>query len=176
MSPQIINLQREFKYLDWVKVYLIFEWFDLTPPINPPNHPYTHPWGGASTDVESSNRIEISRLSQGLFDFSDLTWPHPSTHPTTHTPTHGWGSLHRCWIFKQNWNILIRSRFIQFLVIWPDPTHQPTQPPIHPPMGGGASTDVESSNRIEKSRFVLNLLNFYWNELPIVTPYSFRYK
>ena len=55
--------------------------------------------------------------------FSALTWPHPSTHPTTHIPTHGWGSLHRCWIFKQNWNISIRSRYIQFLVIWPDPTH-----------------------------------------------------
>ena len=89
-----------------------------------------------------------------------------------HTPTHKWGSLHRSWIFKQNWNILIRSRFIQFLVIWPNPT----QPPIHPPMGGGVSTDVESSNRIEISWFILNLLNFYWNELPMVNPYSLRYK
>ena len=130
-SPQMVNLQTELKYLDSVKVYLIFGY---------------------------------------------LTWPHPSTHPTTHTPTHGWGILHRCWIFKQNWNILIRSRLTWFLVIWPDPTHQPTQPPIHPPMDGGASTDVESSNRIEISQFVLNLLNFYWNELPIVTPYSLRYK
>ena len=33
----------------------------------------------------------------------------------------------------------------------PDPTHQPTQPPIHPPMGGGATTDVESSNRTDIS-------------------------
>ena len=33
--------------------------------------------------------------------------------------------------------------------------------PIHPPMGGGVSTDVKSSNRTEISRFVLNLLNFY---------------
>ena len=152
---------------------------DLTwphPSTHPTTHTPTHGWG-ASTDVESSNRIEISQLGQGLFNFfSDLTWPHPSTHPTTHTPTHGWGSLHRCWIFKQNWNISIRSRYIRFLVIWPDPTHQPTQPPIHPPMGGGVTTDVESSNRTEISQFVLNLLNFYWNELPIVTPYSLRYK
>ena len=29
------------------------------------------------------------------------------------------------------------------------------------PIGGGASMDVESSNRIEISRFVLNLVNFY---------------
>ena len=92
--------------------------------------------------------------------FSDLTWLHPSTYPTTHTPTHGWGSLYRCWIFKQNWNIAIRSRFIRFWVIWPDPTHQPTQPAIFPPMDGGASTDVESSNRIEISQLGQGIFYF----------------
>ena len=71
--------------------------------------------GGASTDVKSSNRIEISWLGQG---------------------------------------------FIWFLVIWPDPTHQPTQPAIHPPMAGGASTDVKSSNRIEISQLGQGLFNF----------------
>ena len=53
--------------------------------------------------------------------FSDLTW-----HDPTHPPTHGWGSLYRCQIFKQNWNISTGSWFIQFLVIWPDSTHTPT--------------------------------------------------
>ena len=156
------NLQTELKYLDSQGIFN-FEWFDLTPPINPPTQPSIHPpmGGGASTDVESSNRIEISRLGQGYSIFSDLTWPHPSTHPTTHTPTHGWGSLHRCRIFKQNWNISIRSRYIRFLVIWPDPTHQPTQPTIiHQPMGGGASTDVESSNRTEISRLGQGIFDF----------------
>ena len=47
-----------------------------------------------------------------------------------------------------------------FLVIWPDPTHQPTQPPIHRPMGGGAYTDVESSNRIEISQLDQGLFDF----------------
>ena len=61
---------------------------------------------------------------------------------------------------KQNWNILIKSRFIRYLVIWPDPTLQPTQPPIHPPMGGGASTDVKFSNRIEISWLGQGLFDF----------------
>ena len=51
-------------------------------------------------------------------------------------------------------------------MFWPDPTHQPTHPPthqiIHPPMGGGVSTDFKSSNRIEISRLVQVLLNFDW--------------
>ena len=28
--------------------------------------------------------IELYRLGQDLFDFSDLTWAHPLTHPSTH--------------------------------------------------------------------------------------------
>ena len=46
------------------------------------------------------------------------------------------------------------------IFVRPDPTHQPTQPPIHPPMGGGVSTDVESSNRIEISRLGQGLFDF----------------
>ena len=41
----------------------------------------------------------------------------PTTHPPNHTPTHGWGILHRFQIFKQNWNILISSSVIEFLLI-----------------------------------------------------------
>ena len=37
-----------------------------------------------------------------------------------HTSTHGWGSLHRCQNLETE---SIRSWFIQFLVILPDPTH-----------------------------------------------------
>ena len=47
-------------------------------------------------------------------------------------------------------------------MIWPDPTHQPTHQIIHPPMGGGVSTDFKSSNRIEISQLVQVLLNFDW--------------
>ena len=50
--------------------------------------------GGVSTNHKSSNRIELSRLGQDLFNCQsfDLTPPiDPLTHPTTHTPTHGWG-------------------------------------------------------------------------------------
>ena len=53
-----------------------------------------------------------------------MFWPDPThqptqppTHPPTHTPTHGWGILHRFQIFKQNWNILISSSVIEFLLI-----------------------------------------------------------
>ena len=53
-----------------------------------------------------------------------MFWPDPThqpiqppTHPPNHTPTHGWGILHRFQIFKQNWNILISSSVIEFLLI-----------------------------------------------------------
>ena len=32
---------------------------------------------------------------------------------------------------------------------WPPPINPPNQNIIHPPMGGGVSTDVKSSNRID---------------------------
>ena len=35
-----------------------------------------------------------------------------------------------------------------------------TQPPTHPPMGGGVSTNHKSSNRIESSQLGQDLLNF----------------
>ena len=35
-----------------------------------------------------------------------------------------------------------------------------TQPPIHPPIGGGVSTNHKSSNRIELSRLSPDLFNF----------------
>ena len=53
-----------------------------------------------------------------------MFWPDPThqptqppTHPPNHTPTHGWGILHRFQIFKRNWNILISSSIIEFLLI-----------------------------------------------------------
>ena len=45
----------------------------------------------------------------------------------------------------------IKSKFIQILVIWHDPTNWPTHQPIHPATGGGVSTIHKSSNRIELS-------------------------
>ena len=52
-------------------------------------------------------------------------------------------------------------------MFWPDPTHQTTQAPnhpptIHPPMGGEFFTDFKSSNGIEISRLVQVLSNFNW--------------
>ena len=58
-----------------------------------------------------------------------MIWPDPThqpTHPPNYTPTHGWGSLNRFQIFKQNWNILISSSAIEFWMI-----------PGVPPGGGG---------------------------------------
>ena len=53
-----------------------------------------------------------------------MFWPDPThqptqppTHPPNHTPIHGWGILHRFQIFKRNWNILISSSVIEFLLI-----------------------------------------------------------
>ena len=66
-----------------------------------------------------------------------MFWPYPShqptqppTHPPNHTPTHGWGILHRFQIFKRNWNILISSSVIKFLLILG----------VHP-LGGGRWAD-----------------------------------
>ena len=49
-----------------------------------------------------------------------MLWPDPThqpTHPPYHTPIHGWEILHRFQIFKENWNILISSSVIKFLLI-----------------------------------------------------------
>ena len=53
-----------------------------------------------------------------------MFWPDPThqpiqppTHPPNHTPTRGWEILHRFQIFKRNWNILISSSVIKFLLI-----------------------------------------------------------
>ena len=57
-----------------------------------------------------------------------MFWPDPThtpTHPPNHTPTNGWGILHRFQILKRNWNILISSSVIEFLLILG----------IHPPGG-----------------------------------------
>ena len=91
----------------------------------------------------------------------------PTIHPTTHTPTNRWGCLHKSYIFKQNLIILIRSRFIQFLVNWHECTHWPTNLStnpwsIYPPIVGGVSRNHKSSNRIEPSQLVEELLHFYW--------------
>ena len=46
--------------------------------------------------------IELYRLGQDLFDFSDLTWGHPLTHWTTHPPKNqpmggGVSTNHKSW-------------------------------------------------------------------------------
>ena len=61
-------------------------------------------------------------------------------------------------IFKQNRIISITSSFIK-LVTLPEPTHSPTHSPIHPPIGGGASINHKSSNRIELSRLSTDLFD-----------------
>ena len=69
--------------------------------------------GGVSTNHKSSNRIELSWFSHVLTFLKFLVfWPDP-----IHQPTHGWEILHRFQIFKRNWNILISSSVIKFLLI-----------------------------------------------------------
>ena len=74
-----------------------------------------------------------------------MIWPEPThqptcppTHPPNYTPTHGWRSLHRFQIFKQNWNISISSSAIEFWMI-----------PGVPPWGvGGRWMGVEGGERV----------------------------
>ena len=65
---QIINLQTELNYLDWVNIFKIFS--DLTWP-NPSTHQTIHPpiGGEFSTDFKSSNRIKSSWFIQVLWNF-----------------------------------------------------------------------------------------------------------
>ena len=103
------------------------------PSTHPSTQPSIHPLidRSVSTNHKSPNRIELFQLGQDLFNFSDFTWPlsiyltinHLSTQPSTHR----WGCLQKSQIFKENWNISIRSRFIHFLVIftWPHPDTHP---------------------------------------------------
>ena len=42
---------------------------------------------------------------------------------------------------------------------WPKLTHPSNQPPIHPPIGGGLSTNHKSSNRIELSQLGQDLFD-----------------
>ena len=85
---------------------------------HPTTHPHIHPWVGVSlqiinlqTELNYPDSVNILKF------FSVLTWPHQSTHQPTHTPTCGWRILYRFQIFKQNWNILISSSVIEFLLI-----------------------------------------------------------
>ena len=118
-----------------VKIYSVLViWHDHT---NWPTHQAINLnlGGGVSKNPKSSNRIELSLLDQYLFDFySDLTWSYPLTHPSTHTLTHRWwggvSTNHKS--SNRIAFISIKSRFIWFLVIWHDPTFQPTHPSNHP--------------------------------------------
>ena len=97
-----------------------------------------------------------------------MTWPHPLTHWPTQPPTNPPmdGVSLQIINLQTELNYLDLVNIFKFLVIWPEPSHQPTHPPtheiIHPPMGGEVSTDFKSSNRIEISRLVQVLLNFDW--------------
>ena len=77
------------------------------PLTHPSTHPPTHPpmGGGVSTNHKSSNRTELSWFSQH----------HPPTHQTIHPPMGG--EFFRFQIFKRNWNILISSSVIEFILI-----------------------------------------------------------
>ena len=103
---------KNFKNVDWIKIIQFC--LKIHHLLKPPTHGWVGGWLGGSVGFDLTPPID------------------PLTHPTTHTPTHGWGCLNKWWIFNQNWIISIRSRFIQLLVIWLDPTHWPTDPPNHP--------------------------------------------
>ena len=64
-----------------------------------------------------------------------------------------WRYLHRSWIYKQNWIIWLRSRFIWLLVTWHDlPINPSIHPTTHTPTHRwGVRTNHKSANRIELS-------------------------
>ena len=71
VSLQIINLQTELNYLEKVKTYSIVSHLTWPLPLTHwPTQPPTHlpMGGGVSTNDKSSNRIELSRLGQDLFN------------------------------------------------------------------------------------------------------------
>ena len=92
VSLQIINLQTELNYLNYVKIYKIVShvtWLTHWP-TKPPTHPLM---GGVSLQI-TNLQTELNYLDQvkTYSIVSHLTWPppiDPLTHPTTHTPTHG---------------------------------------------------------------------------------------
>ena len=126
-------------------------------PIHWPTQPSTHPPmdGGVSTNHKSSNRIELSQLGQDLFDLI----------PPIDPPIHPWVGVSLQIIKLQtelnylDWVNILKN--FNALNLTP-PINPPTHQIIHPPMGGGFSTDFKSSNRIELSWLVQVLLNFYW--------------
>ena len=139
-------------------------------PTQPPTHPPMGGWvngWGISTNHKSSNRIELPRLGQDWLNFYsfDLTPPiDPPIHPTIHT--HPWVGVSLQIINLQtelNYLDSVNNFQIFSYLTWLHPsTHPPTHQTIHPPMGGGVSTDFKSSNGIEISWLVQVLLNFEW--------------
>ena len=78
-------------------------------------------WGGLSKMSKKMSIIELSRIGQDLFDFSDLTWGHPLTHSSTH----------RYLQTKSNYINKFKLYYISHLT-WPHPlTHPLIHTPIH---------------------------------------------
>ena len=78
-------------------------------------------WGGLSKMSKKMSIIELSRIGQDLFDFSDLTWGHP----LTHSPTHSYLQT------KSNYINKFKLYYISHLT-WPNPlTHPLIHTPIH---------------------------------------------
>ena len=78
-------------------------------------------WGGLSKMSKKMSIIELSRIGQDLFDFSDLTWGHPLTHSSTH----------RYLQTKSNYINNFKLYYISHLT-WPHPlTHPLIHTPIH---------------------------------------------
>ena len=135
--------------------YLII-WPDPTHwPTEPPIHPHTYHAWGVSTNHKSSNRTELSRLGQDLFNCYSFDMIRPID-PSNHPPMGGGMSTNH-----KSSNRTELSRLGQDLFnCYSFDMIPPIDPPNHPPMGGGMSTNHKSYNRIELSRLGQDWLNF----------------
>ena len=94
-------------------------------------------------------------------------WPtHPPNHPPIHLSKGGSVSTNHKSSnrIKLSWLDQVLLNFEWFHMFWPinPPTHSPTHQTKHQPMGGEFSTNFKSLNRIQISRFIQVLLQFYW--------------
>ena len=170
--PQISNLQTEWKYLDLFKCY-------FTDSGSPPGGGGGGWWvkWGFGDDVGMTGTMwgwqawhgddrDNMGMTGKMGQTPSIDPPiNPPNHPCTHTWVGCVSANHKSpKRIELSWLGQDLFDFLWFDMVPPinPPNHPTTHWTIHPPIGGGVSTDFKSSNGIKISWFVQVLLNFYW--------------